>query len=96
MSDVKEIKDAIKELRDDMKANTAITQQGFERMNGRVKSLELKQAYQEGTEKAAQAAGIIPDNREWKKATFKLIGIIGSIVVFASTAAAIVGKVILQ
>lgn len=103
MSELKEIRDQLaalnskvdekaKDLEGKMDKNTAITQQGFSKMNGRVKKLEIKQAYREGLEKAATVV-VAPDG-DWKSATFKLIGLIGAIVAFASIAAGVVAKVI--
>lgn len=84
MSELQEIKDDVKVIKSDVK-------EGFAKMNGRVKDLEIKQAYREGR---ADAVGILPENGEWKKATFKLIGIIAAIVTLATVAAGIVAKAI--
>lgn len=64
-------------------------------MNGKIQALELKNAYREGIEKAAGAVAGVPDGDDWKKATFKLIGIIAAIVTLATTAATLVAKALL-
>lgn len=69
--------------------NTQTTQDGFSKVNGRISSLERKEAYREGLEK-----GLGNVNQDWKKATFKLLGIVSAIIGVASTAAFVAAKAI--
>lgn len=92
MSDSQDIRAEIAQLRVDMQANTKLTQDGFDKVNGRIKSIEYKQAFQEGASSVNKTTG----DDDWRKATFKLIGLIAAIVALASTAAGIVASVVLK
>lgn len=88
------LRQELKDLQEDVRDNTKLTREGFDTMNGRVKKLELKQAYQEGAESATKVT--LGDGGDWKKVTFKLIGLLVGIVALSSTAAGIVAQVVLK
>jgi hypothetical protein len=92
MAEIDEIKAEIKALSTKMDKNTAITQKGFERINVRVNKLELRQAFNDGADSVSKPG----NGDDWRKATFKLIGVLVSIVALASTAAALVAKAVIQ
>ena len=86
-------KDDLAEIRDDIKEIKTDVKQGFEKMNGRVKKLEIKDAFNSGADSVIKG---VSNGDDWKKATFKLIALIGGIVALASTAAGIVAQVVLK
>lgn len=75
--EIKDIKEYMKELRDELrgeiKLNTELTRTGFEKMNGRVKKLELKEAVRQGREGLSSGGDMT-----WKKMSFALIGILSA------------------
>lgn len=77
MSELQEVKNDVKGLRAELKANTDLTRKGFETMNGRVKKLELKEAERKGRE------SVVKSDYDWKTITKALIGIISTAVAIA-------------
>jgi hypothetical protein len=69
-------------------ANTDATNEGFERINGRVKKLERTDAFREGLEKGLQSAAERTDSTLRKIVTY--IGIPATIITMAAGAAALV------
>lgn len=67
---LKELRDQQRELRDEIKTNTELTREGFDKMNGRVKKLELSEANRIGRESVSKLADF-----GWKKLAFALVGI---------------------
>lgn len=68
--------------------NTKATNDGFERINGRVKKLETREAFREGIEKGLETAGTRSDSTLRKIVTY--IGIPATIITAAAGAAALV------
>lgn len=68
-----ELKRDIHELRDEVKANTKVTLEGFETMNGRVKTLELSEARRQGRESVSNGSDL-----DWKKLALQLVGILAT------------------
>ena len=71
MSEYKELKKALDELKAEMKANTHLTQEGFNLINGRVKKLELDAARREGRDSVLNTQDL-----SWKKVTMQLLTIL--------------------
>lgn len=64
-----------------MDLNNTMTQDGFNKINGRVKKLELKEAHRQGAEDAVgktKSAKNIVEGQGWVKITLALTGIIVS------------------
>lgn len=64
LEDIREIRDDVKDVKKDVR-------QGFDRMNGRVKKLELNEAKREGRESLSGGADMT-----WRKMSFALVGIL--------------------
>lgn len=94
MAELGELREDIKEIKSDLKSMRVSQDENFERMNGRVKTLELKQATQEGFEKAAKTIAPLAGGLDWKNVVFRLLPILASIIGLASALALIVGKII--
>lgn len=77
-------------IEDKLDENTKTTTEGFERVNGRIKKLETKEAFREGFEKGA---GMSSDT-SWRKLSFKLVGIIVAILGIATTLAVIAERLL--
>ncbi len=86
-SDIREIKQQFRELRDELKQNTRLTQDGFEKMNERVQKLELDQARREGRDSVMNTADL-----DWKKVALALVGILKT----AATAALLIAQAVLK
>lgn len=69
--EINTIQEDIRELRNEMRANTEITRKGFEVMNGRVKQIELENAERKGKESVLKGSDL-----DWKKFAFGLLGIL--------------------
>jgi hypothetical protein len=53
--------------------NTAVTQDGFEKINGRLRKVEIEQAKRQAID------GLTGNNMSWQKLSFALVGIITTI-----------------
>lgn len=69
--EINTIQEDIRELRNEMRANTELTRKGFETMNGRVKKMELENAERKGKESVLKGSDL-----DWKKFAFGLLGIL--------------------
>lgn len=83
---VVELKELIKELSKKVDKNNDMTETGFKTMNGRVKTLELYQARQEGIQSVNR-----PVNINWTKI---IIAIVSVATAALSLAALIVNKLV--
>lgn len=56
--EIHNLKEDVQEIKADIKANTDLTRQGFETMNGRVKKLEIFKAKQEAVQEISKGGQI--------------------------------------
>lgn len=56
--EINNLKEDIQEIKADVRANTELTRQGFDTMNGRVKKLEIFRAQQEAVQEISKGGQI--------------------------------------
>lgn len=56
--EITNLKEDVKEIKSDLKANTEVTRKGFETINGRIKVLELAEAERKGRESMVKGNSI--------------------------------------
>lgn len=92
MSPENQIYQRLERIEKKLDENTKTTEDGFQKVNGRIKKLETKDAYREGLEKGLQSASDKSDSTLRKLVTY--IGIPATIITAAAGAAALVATIL--